>query len=135
MSGIKYDQGKPRMSLLSPIALRKMAQVMTMGAVKYSDNNWRGGFPFTRLLDAIGRHINQYESGQTLDIDSGQSHLSHAACGLMMLLEFEETRPDLDDRYFRDTTLVAPSPDEVKLYTQKAANESDVAFLRKTTED
>lgn len=119
MSGTKNDNGKPRMSLLSPIALEKVARVMTFGAKKYTDNNWRQGFPFTRLLDAVGRHLNQYQQGETFDPESGESHLSHAVCGLLMLLEFEETMPDLDDRYFKHPSIKKASEAEIKEYGNK----------------
>lgn len=116
MSGTKHDSGKPRMSLLSPIALEKVAQVMTFGAQKYDDNNWRKGFPFTRILDAVGRHLNQYQQGETYDKESGVSHLAHAVCGLFMLLEFEDTQPGLDDRYFKQPALRKPTDNEVEQY-------------------
>lgn len=116
MSGTKHDSGKPRMSLLSPIALEKVAQVMTFGAKKYDDNNWRQGFPFTRILDAVGRHMNQYQQGETYDKESGVSHLAHACCGLFMLLEFEDTKPELDDRYFKEMTIRRATAMEIEQY-------------------
>lgn len=101
-SGVKYDQEKPDMSLLSPIAIKKMAEVMTFGKKKYSANNWRGGIVYTRLIAAALRHIFSYLGGETFDPETGKSHLAHAMCCLMMVLEFEETRPDLDDRYKKE---------------------------------
>lgn len=99
VSGKKFDNEKTDMDLLSPYALEKIAQVMTYGKQKYGRDNWRGGIVYSRLLAAVMRHINAYRKGETLDPETGLSHLSHASCGLMMLLEFEETRPDLDDRF------------------------------------
>lgn len=103
MSGTKHDDAKVDMSLLSPFAIEKIAQVMTFGKHKYTANNWRKGFPFTRLIAAVKRHINSYEKGEFLDPETGLSHLAHASCGLMMLLEFEETMPELNDVYFKDS--------------------------------
>lgn len=98
-TGIKHDQEKPDMSLLSSIALLKVAQVMTFGKTKYSANNWRGGFQWTRPLAASLRHIFSYLGGQDKDPETGVSHLAHAVCCLMFVLEFEETHKHLDDRY------------------------------------
>ena len=98
-TGIKHDQEKPDMSLISSIALFKVAQVMTFGKNKYSANNWRGGFYWTRVISAALRHIFLYLGGETLDPETGISHLAHACCGLFFLLEFEETHRELDDRY------------------------------------
>jgi hypothetical protein len=98
-SGVKHDAEKPDMSLLSSIALFKVAQVMTFGKQKYSANNWRGGFKWTRLIAAALRHIFAWLGGQTKDPETGVSHLAHGICCLMMLLEFEDTHPELDDRF------------------------------------
>jgi hypothetical protein len=98
-TGIKHDQEKPDMSLLSTAALIKMAEVMTFGKKKYSAHNWRGGFVWSRPLSAAFRHLVAYIGGEDKDPETGLSHLSHCACCIMFLLEFEETRRDLDDRY------------------------------------
>lgn len=102
-SGVKHDQEKPDMSLISSIALLKVAQVMTFGKKKYSANNWRGGIVWTRLLAASIRHVFAYLGGESKDPETGYSHLAHACCCLFMILEFEDTRPDLDDRYKEPT--------------------------------
>lgn len=98
-TGIKHDQEKPDMSLISSIALFKMAEVMTFGKKKYSAHNWRGGFAWSRPAAASIRHIFAWLGGEAKDPETGLSHLAHAACCIMFLLEFETTRPDLDDRY------------------------------------
>lgn len=97
--GVKHDQNKPDMALLSPIALVKIAQVMTYGKSKYGSNNWRGGFAWTRPLSAALRHLFAYIGGEDKDAETGISHLAHACCCLMFVLEFEETHKELDDRY------------------------------------
>lgn len=98
-TGVKHDQDKPDMSLLSSIALTKVAQVMTFGKKKYSAHNWRGGFAWSRPLAAAARHLYAYIGGEDKDPETGLSHLAHACCCLFFILEFEDTRPDLDDRY------------------------------------
>lgn len=98
-TGIKHDQDKPDMSLLSAVALVKVAQVMTFGKKKYSADNWRGGFKWRRPLAAALRHIFAYLGGEDKDPETGVSHLAHASCCLMFVLEFEETHKELDDRY------------------------------------
>lgn len=98
-SGMKHDQDKPDMSLLSNIALVKVAQVMTFGKRKYSANNWRGGFAWSRPLAAAARHLYAYIGGEDKDPETGLSHLAHAICCLMFILEFEDTHKNLDDRY------------------------------------
>jgi hypothetical protein len=98
-TGRKDDAGKAKLSLLSTVANFKTAQVMTDGERRYGAHNWRGGLAYSRLLDAAGRHLEMWKAGMDNDPDSGKSNLAHARCCIDMLLEFEETRPDLDDRY------------------------------------
>jgi hypothetical protein len=99
VTGVKHDGEKVDMSLLSSIAVHKIAQVMTFGKRKYSANNWRGGIAYSRLIGAALRHVFAWLGGESLDPETGYSHLAHASCCLMMLLEFESTRPELDDRF------------------------------------
>lgn len=101
--GKKFDSGKPPMSLLSGIAKRKIARVLDFGRQKYDAHNWRKGMAWSRLLDAAERHLDAYNMGEDLDPESGLSHLAHAACCLMFLLEYEDTHTELDDRYKGDT--------------------------------
>lgn len=98
-TGIKHDQDKPDMSLLSSIALTEVAKVMTFGKKKYAAHNWRGGFLWSRPLAAAIRHIFSFLGGENNDPETGLSHLAHAICCLMFVLEFVFTKPELDDRY------------------------------------
>ena len=77
----------------------EVAKVMTYGAKKYDKHNWRGGFDWTRLSDASLRHIHQWLEGQDKDPETEISHLAHAVCGLMMLIEHELKELGNDDRY------------------------------------
>ncbi len=95
----KHDAEKPDMSLLSSIAIVKVAEVMSYGKKKYAANNWRSGFLWTRILAAVLRHIFAYLGGEDKDPESGLSHVAHAVAGLCFLLEFEETHTEMDDRY------------------------------------
>lgn len=97
--GIKHDSEKPDMSLLSSVAMLEIAKVMTHGKKKYSAHNWRNGISYSRLIAAALRHTFAYLGGEDLDPESGISHIAHASCCLMMLLEFVLLRPELDDRW------------------------------------
>lgn len=99
IGGIKYDQDKTEYHYFSPIALEKINQILTFGAKKYAAHNWRGGFVWSRPFNACMRHLWAWWRGEDKDPETGLSHLAHAACCIMFLLEFEETKKDLDDRY------------------------------------
>lgn len=99
MSGKKFDQDKARLDLLSPIALNEIARVMGYGAKKYDAHNWRKGLAWSRVYAAVQRHLLAWQSGESEDPETGISHLAHASCGLMFLLEYSKTHVHLDDRY------------------------------------
>lgn len=98
-SAIKHDQDKLPLHLLSTEAMNQTAAVLAFGAEKYAEHNWRQGFTWSRPLSAAMRHITAFNAGEDKDPESGLSHLAHAACCIMFLLEFEKTHPHLDDRY------------------------------------
>ena len=96
---LKFDEGKAPMSLISNEFLTQVAMVMEFGKKKYAAHNWRQGFDWNRPLDASLRHIHAFTDGEDKDPESGLSHLAHAACCLMFLIEFEKTHKHLDNRY------------------------------------
>ena len=98
-TAIKFDQDKLPLHLLSTEAMNQTAAVLAFGAQKYAEHNWRNGFTWSRPLAAAMRHITAFNAGEDKDPESGLSHLAHAACCIMFLLEFEKTHPHLDDRY------------------------------------
>lgn len=98
-SALKFDSGKLPLHLLSTEAMNQTAAVLAFGADKYAEHNWRKGFVWSRPLSAAMRHITAFNAGEDKDPESGLSHLAHAACCIMFLLEFEKTRKELDDRY------------------------------------
>jgi hypothetical protein len=98
-TALKFDENKLPLHLLSTEAINQTAAVLQFGAEKYAEHNWRKGFAWSRPLAAAMRHITAFNAGEDRDPESGLSHLAHAACCIMFLLEFEKTHPELDDRY------------------------------------
>jgi hypothetical protein len=84
----KKDQDKPRYDLIPFHALDEVVQVLTYGAKKYSPDNWRT-IPDrdTRYLAASLRHITAHARGELVDPESGMSHLAHAVCCLLFMME------------------------------------------------
>lgn len=86
--GRKDDAGKPTFRLVPPRALLEVARVLEFGARKYDPENWRrvDGIQ-DRYLDAALRHINAHQRGEDADRETGISHLAHAGCCLLFMLE------------------------------------------------
>jgi hypothetical protein len=108
-SALKFDQDKLPLHLLSTEAMNQTAAVLAFGAQKYAEHNWRKGFTWSRPLSAAMRHITAFNAGEDKDPESGLSHLAHAACCIMFLLEFEKTSKYLDDRYKPDVPQTSQS--------------------------
>lgn len=98
-SGLKFDAGKPPLGLLPSKSLVEIAKVLEFGRNKYAAHNWRNGLAWSRVYDATLRHLLAWNDGQDRDPETGLSHLAHAGCCILFLLEFEASRPELDDRY------------------------------------
>lgn len=98
LDGKKFDEGKPKMSFVARSLLTAIAYIMEPGAVKYGRDNWRGGMDWSRPYDALLRHLTSWWDGESADLETGKSHLWHAACELMFLIEYEAKGIGRDDR-------------------------------------
>lgn len=96
---IKQDGEKVRPELLPIGPLLAISEVLTFGAKKYADHNWRKGFKWTRLIGAAMRHLFAYARGENKDPETGLSHLAHLGCCVVFLLEHEQRGLGEDDRY------------------------------------
>ncbi|WP_019224144.1 dATP/dGTP diphosphohydrolase domain-containing protein [Bartonella rattaustraliani] len=94
----KNDDGKPRVDLIPPSQLMEIGRVLEFGAKKYGANNWRKGTPWSRFHGAALRHLLSWFDGEDKDSESGCSHLAHAACCILFLMEFEAKQIGYDDR-------------------------------------
>lgn len=94
----KFDSGKVQPSLIPVKAWREIAEVMTHGAEKYGARNYRG-LNVVRVLDALKRHLLDFEERIDIDKDSGKSTLAHVGANVVMLMDML-THPETstDDR-------------------------------------
>jgi hypothetical protein len=100
---MKYDEGKPNIALIPPEALLDIAKVFTFGAKKYGANNWRidgAHTSWSRTYGSIQRHLTSWLAGEDVDPESGESHLTHAATQIMILMTYQSDGVIWqDDRY------------------------------------
>ena len=102
----KLDTGKVGLHLLPTAPLEEIAKVLDFGAKKYAANQWRKGMKWSRLLAALWRHTFAWARGIDNDPETGLSHLAHAGCCLLFLLQYvsdakagDKTASANDDRY------------------------------------
>lgn len=96
---MRFNSGKPKLSMIPRSALVAEANVFAFGAEKYARDNWRKGMKWTEVADSALRHLQAWLEGETNDAESGLPHLAHAKCNLSFLIEFAEKNLGTDDRY------------------------------------
>lgn len=82
-------------------ALADAARVFEYGRRKYAAWNWAKGMAWSVPLGCAIRHLLDAEAGEHLDLESGLPHRAHAQCNLLMLLSYQRTFPEGDDRPLR----------------------------------
>lgn len=83
----KHDKDKNRLDLVPPSLMLSVGEIMTYGANKYGEDNWRCVAPH-RYRGALLRHLMAYLKDTTsVDEESGYLHLWHVACNVAFLLE------------------------------------------------
>ena len=92
-------QTKPNLSLIPSGLLVPLTKVMELGARKYGPFNWREApVRYSIYIDAALRHLYQALDREDIDVESGQSHLAHAAACCAILLDAQRTKTLIDDR-------------------------------------
>lgn len=96
MSGLRYNQGKLRWGLVHYQSLEPMVRVLMYGAAKYTtleasgDHNWKKGLDKQEILESLQRHLAALLDGETVDPESGLSHMGHIQCNAMFYNYFNE---------------------------------------------
>ena len=86
MDGVKYDNGKLLWNLLPAAEVEDVVRVLTMGANKYSPDNWKVvPDAVERYYAALLRHLIAWRKGELTDPESGLPHLAHVTCNTLFL--------------------------------------------------
>lgn len=97
-TGARFNDGKARFDLVPLTSLEGAARVFEVGAKKYAPWNWAKGMPWSVPYACLMRHMEAWYRGEDVDPETGQSHISHAMCNLIMLAHYERFYTEGDDR-------------------------------------
>ena len=100
--GDRYNNNKPKWSLVSWKALEPMVRVLEFGAQKYAPFNWMKGLNYSETCDSLLRHTHAFLEGEDTDPESKLEHTAHIMCNAMFLSYMFLFRKDLDDRHKQD---------------------------------
>ncbi|MDH7796455.1 MULTISPECIES: dATP/dGTP diphosphohydrolase domain-containing protein [unclassified Beijerinckia] len=98
-NALRYNNGKPRMSLVPSSLNRYVAFALTYGEQKYSAENWRKGFKWKSMIDSLERHLTDFKEGKDYDEESGLPMLSVIGCNIAFLIEHFDADLGEDDRW------------------------------------
>ena len=102
---------KAPLGLVPPYAMEQTSWVHKLGAEKYGPWNWREtGVCASTYVNAILRHLNAWRDGESLDPESGITHLAHIACSANILMDAEVCGKLQDDRNKRPDETEEGSP-------------------------
>lgn len=85
---MKFDAGKPKLSLAPTQIIYDIAEVREYGVKKYHEsNNWKN-VELERYIDAFFRHWLAFiDDNLSKDVESGIEHYKHCACNLAFICE------------------------------------------------
>lgn len=90
---------KTRFDLIPFESLAEIADVLEYGANKYEAHNWARGADWSRYFSALCRHVFAWWRGEDKDPETGYSHLAHAGCCLLFLMQYQRHGWGKDDRF------------------------------------
>ena len=97
---LKFDEGKPNLSLIPPLWNAMLARVLEYGLKKYYKDSWKE-FTLQKakddLIPAAMRHLDAYRDGEYIS-EEGLPHLSQTAWNCLVLLWHEEKNRKVQEK-------------------------------------
>lgn len=86
---IRYNEGKPRWSLVDHESLEPMVRVLEFGEQKYGRWNWKKGLNKNEILESLYRHLIKLMAGEENDKETGLNHIGHIMSNAMFYSYFD----------------------------------------------
>lgn len=96
--GKRFNVGKLEWHLLPFDTLKGVVQVLMFGKKKYGEGNWQKGMSWITVYNSLIRHVIAWRNGEDIDIESGESHMSHVICNAIFLIWYSINGKGKDDR-------------------------------------
>lgn len=95
--------GKAPLQFLEPVCNPGEARVLAGGAKKYGRRNFAmSEMLWSTYIGSLRRHLDALASGEDLDPESGEHHLSHIRANVAVLQAAEAAGTLVDDRLFAE---------------------------------
>ncbi len=106
----RKDDGKTLWSLIPADFMKELAELYTMGAVKYGPHQWRTGMDWSRCMSALERHWSAWKLGEEFCPIDRQHHLVSVVWNAIALWWYQKHGVGEDDRVdAREILALAPA--------------------------
>lgn len=95
--GLRYNEGKPKWSLVDFDSLEGIVKVLEHGCKKYERDNWKKGMPVSEVLESLLRHVFALMRGEEKDKESGLPHIWHVQTNAMFVDYITRNKPEFND--------------------------------------
>lgn len=96
--GLRYNDGKPKWSLIDFDTLEGALKVFEFGKEKYGVDNWKKGLLTTEICESLMRHLVSYLNSDDLDKETNLPHVDHILCNAIMLAYTQRFNNKFDNR-------------------------------------
>lgn len=126
--GIRYNHGKTPYQMIPLFLLAGAARVFhavtTRKEKPYPAWNWLRGMAWSGPYACAIRHLDAWYRGEPFDPETGESHLDHVICNLLMLRHYEDVYAQGDDRPpLHDPASIRPdshpTPEAIEVYERR----------------
>lgn len=99
-SSLRFNEGKPEFSHLSPQFILEMMKTMTKANEKYPYLNYTKRQDVKTASDSLMRHYLKFQLGEDLDEETECHHLAHLAVNAMIIFQnLHDFGEEVDTRY------------------------------------
>lgn len=95
--GLRFNEGKPKWSLIDFDSLEGIVRVLEYGTKKYEKDNWKKGMPVSEVLESLLRHVFAILRGEDKDKESGFPHIWHVQTNAMFVDYMIKNKPEFND--------------------------------------
>jgi len=97
---LRYNEGKPQFSHLSPDFILEMMKSMTAANEKYGYLNYAKKMDVRTASDSLMRHFLKFQQGDNIDEELGTHHLALVAVNAMIMYQnLMDFGDEVDNRY------------------------------------
>lgn len=130
--GLRWNSGKTPWKMIPLFLLAGAARVFhgvtTRPEKPYPMWNWLKGMAWSTPYECALRHLDAWYCGEPYDPETGESHLDHVICNLLMLRHYEDAYRRGDDRpplHDQGSIRVGFNPTEhaIRTYEDRVARE------------